>query len=111
MAYRPSNLSTRHGEDKTMAYEPIFMAVPLDLDELLKAARLGGLAVDLDMDLSDADERLLNLICDFAREGMLRAITIAFDHDYPCYYPDDVFSAHTDDADLDDLLMDRRAAE
>ncbi|AUQ50904.1 hypothetical protein PhaeoP83_02654 [Phaeobacter inhibens] len=87
--------------------DPIFVAVPLTEQELLKAARLGGLTLDLDTDLSDADDKILHLISDYAREGMIAAISTAFDLEYPLRY-EDVVDDLEDDPAMPAHLINRR---
>lgn len=91
--------------------DQIFIALPLNKDELLKAARLGGLAINLNTDLTDADDQILHLISDYAREGLYASLATAFDLEYPTYYPDDVIDELEDDSPEPPKLLTWRAAE
>ena len=91
--------------------DPIFVALPLNENELLKAARLGGLTLDLDTDLSNADDKILHLISDYARAGLYASLATAFNLEYPSYYPDDVMDELENDSPEPPKLLSWRGAE
>jgi hypothetical protein len=71
------------------------------------ASKRKSIRLDLDTDLSDADDKILHLISDYSREGMIAAINRAFDLEHPLRYLD-VVDDQEDDPTKPAHLINRR---
>lgn len=85
------------------------ITLELDLSDLIKAARLGGLDIALYGDVTSHDLPRLTM---HAESGIRRAIEECFDRAYPSRYPDDWMDDHDHHhRDLVSLLRSDRKRE